>query len=247
MKSYNEMVDSLFSRKAHYDAKRKQNLRVFIGTGSALCCVCAVALLCFALTDGGAKEPPVTMADAIYPGIKDTFDELNGESMDNPAANNKIVVNQISNVTADRQSICLWLDDFVRMDKTQLNEYYGINVFPQVPGDIPEWDDQVYGIYKRDGGTGEVYWDCMVLNYANEDFTRKVNLEFQKDTLPVLDYVFLNGAEEKSVINNVEVMIGLSENGRYYGEFMYQNVGFCVNATGVTQDEFVDILSSIIQ
>ena len=61
------------------------------------------------------------------------------------------------------------------------------------------------------------------------------------------DYFFFKGTEGKSVINNVDVLIGLTENGYYYSEFMYKGVGFLINADGVTEEEFVAIISSIIK
>ena len=62
-----------------------------------------------------------------------------------------------------------------------------------------------------------------------------------------VDWRYFEGTEEKSVINNYEVLIGLSENGCYYSEFMYKGVGFLIDAQGVTEDEFVAIIASVIE
>lgn len=59
-----------------------------------------------------------------------------------------------------------------------------------------------------------------------------------------------NGASsygKKSVINNIEFVIGLTENGYYYSEFMYNGVGFLIDAEGVTEEEFIAIITSIIK
>ena len=133
------------------------------------------------------------------------------------------------------------------MDKEALNEYYGINVFPSVPDDIKEWEDQQYGIFRRDGGVGEVYWDGTVIPYSNEDFSRTVNIEIDKDSLPLVDYAFYESAEEKSIISSTEVAIGQTPDGYYYAQFMYHNVGFQITANGLTQDEFVLVISSLIR
>lgn len=84
-------------------------------------------------------------------------------------------------------------------------------------------------------------------NYSNEDYSRTVNIEIKKDSLPLCDYAFLEATEEKSIINNVEVAIGHSDNGYYYAQFMYHNVGFQIIADGLTQDEFVAIIASLIK
>ena len=139
------------------------------------------------------------------------------------------------------------VDDFVKMTREEMIEYYGVDYIPDVPADIKPWEDERSGIYKRDGGTGEVYWDTDILNYSNEDFTRSVHVEVDKGSYVLQDYLYFKGTEEKSVINNVDVLIGLTENGYYYSEFMYKGVGFLIDAKGVTLDEFVAIISSIIK
>lgn len=103
------------------------------------------------------------------------------------------------------------------------------------------------GIFKRNGGAGEVYWDADILNYSNEDFTRNLWLEADKGSSVLRDYVYFDGTEEKSVINNVEILIGVNDDGCYYAEFMYKGVGFLLEADGVTQDEFVSVISSVIR
>ena len=42
----------------------------------------------------------------------------------------------------------------------------GVDYIPTVPEDIKAWEDEQIGIYKRDGGIGEVYWDADIMNYA---------------------------------------------------------------------------------
>ncbi len=118
---------------------------------------------------------------------------------------------------------------------------------PDVPADIKIWPDHSGVIYCRNGGTGEVYWDGNVLNFSNEDFTRLVHVEVDKGSYVLQDHLYFKGTEERSVINNHEVLIGLTENGYYYSEFMYNGVGFLIDAEGVTEDEFVAIIASIIQ
>lgn len=250
MKNYEEVTNDLLKRRDCYVMEQKRKRKRMMGTVSSLCCICLVALLGFGMWQGGmfkAPQPDQTMGDAEYPGIKDNFDESKGESPTNPVTNNKIVVHSIDGISSDRMNICLLGEDFVEMTRDEMKEYYGVDYVPDVPADIKPWEDERSGIYKRDGGTGEVYWDSNILNYSNEDFTRTVHLEVAKGEYPLMDYLFFEPTEEKSVINNIEVMIGLTENGYYYAEFMYKNVGFILNANGVTQDEFVAILASILK
>ena len=159
---------------------------------------------------------------------------------------NKIVVNSIDNIPADRMNICLSCDDFVEMTREEMIAYYGTDYIPDVPSDIKPWEEERSGIYRRNGGTGEIYWDVDILNFSNEDFTRNVNLEVAKGHIPWLDYMHFDHDDEKSIINNTEVLMGKTESGYYYAEFMYLNVGFAFCADGLTQEEFVKIVSSVI-
>lgn len=250
MKNYDELTNDLLERRDHYVADQKKKRKRVMGVATSLCCICLVALLGFGMWQGGmfnTTPPDQTLEDALYPGIKDNFDESKGESPDNPSANNKIVINTINGISADRMNINIAVDDFVKMTREEMIEYYGVDYIPDVPADIKPWEDERSGIYKRDGGTGEVYWDTDILNYSNEDFTRSVHVEVDKGSYVLQDYLYFKGTEEKSVINNVDVLIGLTENGYYYSEFMYNGVEFLIDAEGVTEDEFVAIIASIIQ
>lgn len=250
MKNSEEMVNSLLERRDRYVTEQKKKKTIITRTVTSMCCVCLVALLGFGMWQGGmfnTTPPDQTVEDALYPGIKDNFDESKGESPDNPAASNKIVINTINGISADKMNIALMIDDFVEMSREEMIKYYGVDYIPDVPDDIQPWEDERSGIYRRNGGTGEVYWDADILNYSNEDFTRSVHIEVDKGSYVLQDYLFFKGTEEKSIINNFEVLIGLSENGYYYSEFMYNGVGFCIDAEGVTEDEFVAIIASIIE
>ena len=251
MKNYDELTNDLLERRDRYVADQKKKKKRVMGVATSLCCFCLVALLGFGMWQGGmfnTTPPDQTLEDALYPGIKDNFDESRGESPDDPAANNKIIINSIDGISADRMNINLHGDDFVRMTRDEMITYYGVDYVPDVPDDIKAWEEeQSSGIFRRNGGTGEVYWDADILNYSNKDFTRSVHVEVDKGSYVLKDYFYFRGTEEKSIINNHEVIICLSENGYYYSEFMYNGVGFLIEAQGVTEEEFVAIIASIIK
>ena len=251
MKNYDELTNDLLERRDRYVADQKKKRKKVMGVATSLCCFCLVALLGFGMWQGGmfnTTPPDQTLEDALYPGIKDNFDESKGESPDDPAANNKIIINSIDGISADRMNINLRVDDFVEMTRDEMITYYGVDYVPDVPDDIKAWEEeQSSGIFRRNGGTGEVYWDADILNYSNEDFTRSVHVEVDKGSYVLKDYFYFRGTEEKSIINNHELIIGLSENGYYYSEFMYNGIGFLIDAQGVTEEEFVAIIASIIK
>ena len=254
MKSYDELTNNLLERRDTYVTEQKRKRKTTMNIATSLWCFCMVVLLGFGAWNSGFfnelpldQTPDETIGDALYPGIKDTFEDKNGESATNPAANNKIVINSVEGLSVDKMNIALIVDDFIEMSREEMCEYYGVDYIPDVPVDIKAWEDERSGIFRRNGGTGEVYWDADVLNYSNEDFTRSVHIEVDKGSYVLKDYYFFKGTEEKSVINNYEVLIGLSESGYYYSEFMYNGIGFLIDATGVTEDEFIAIITSILQ
>ena len=123
--------------------------------------------------------------------------------------------------------------------------YYGCNVFPDIPEDISLSENQNWGIYRRDQGTGEIYWDQNRQEYISADQSRKLHVETCKGKLPFFDVIFPPDEEENSIINGHEVTIGLSEYG-YEVWFLYNDVGFYIFADGITEEELIDIISSLI-
>lgn len=247
MKSRDEMVKSLLERREKYEIEQKRKKKQITRVAVAVLCVCVAGAVGFGVKGKILKpEPPAKTADdALYPGIKDAFDESRGESPDNPKANEKTVVNRIGEIPSSKFNINLASDDFVKMTREEMAEYYGVNYIPAVPSDLSLLKSEDIGIYKRNRGVGEVYFDCDILNYSNGDYTREVSLEVSKKFRTVSDYVAFDESAEKSVINNTEVLIGVTESGYYCAEFEYKNVGFRLVAHGLTQSEFVAVISSV--
>ena len=163
---------------------------------------------------------------------------------------NSIYINRLDAIPLNLMNFALLQNDFIKMSREELCKYYGANVFPQVPEDLTNWDSSTeyeYGIYRRNSGSGEVYFDQNVINYSNDDFSRKVNIETAKSRMPFYDVAAFNGDDfVKSSIGGVDVGIGDTEDGHYYAEFMYKGVGFHIITEGLSQDELVSVLESII-
>lgn len=234
MKNSNEMVRSLLERKAEYEENQKRKKKIITRTVTTLSCICLAVLVGFGVWHGSnnVKSEPNTT-----------------ESTEASAANNKIVVQQIDGILGDggrKMNISLNWDDFVKMDKAALVNYYGTNLFPEVPPDLKEWEDS-NGIYKRNGGTGEVYYDKIILNYSNDDFSRSVNIETEKNVMPKSDCAFFSEIENDSTINNTAVGIGKTDDGYYYAQFKYHGVGFRLICNGLTESEVVSVISSLIK
>ncbi len=115
MKSYDELTNNLLERRDNYVAEKKKKRKIVISATTSLC---LAALIGVGAWQGGmfeATPPEQTVEDALYPGIKDYFDESKGESPDNTDASNSDISNdnpsqenqggQISNPQGNSQTV----------------------------------------------------------------------------------------------------------------------------------------------
>ena len=164
-----------------------------------------------------------------------------------------ITVNELVKLpSAGKMNIALKTNDFVKMSRQELCDFYGVNVFPSViPKDLSESQNPTYGIYRRNNGTGGVYFSQNGLSYTNSSVTKTLNIDISKGPLPYTDIAtFENGKNIKSTINGNELSIGhysADKDDYYYAEFSYHDVGFRIFSDNLTKAEFVDMLSSILK
>lgn len=231
MKNYNEMANDVFRRRDEYRITQRNRRKNAIGITGSVMCFCLIAGIGFY---GLSGEKPNT--------------EVKVETTNS----NTIVINKIDDTSANsrlKMNFCLLENDFISMSKQDLIEYYKTDIFPTVPEDLKEEvnDGGYVGIYRRNGGSGEVYWDQNVFNYYNADFTRSINIELCKNKLPFSDYGTLDESNDRSVINRTPVNIGLINESMYMAEFIYRNVGFRIVFEGLSEEEIVSVLTSIIK
>ena len=246
MKNIDETVNTVFDRIGQYHANQKHKKEILVKTVTPLCCLCVIAAIGLAVWGHGQapdtprftmeESPATTTPTATSPGVTEPTQAT---------SSNKIIIHPLENTVQSDMYIALLRDDFIAMDKEEMVAYYGCNVFPDVPQDISLSDKQSWGIYKRNQGTGEIYHDQIRQEYEGEDQSRRLVIETRKGKLPYFDFFILPDDEEKSIINGYEVTIGLSEYG-YEVWLLYKDVGFYIFADGITEEELVDIIASLI-
>ena len=229
MKSYNEMAKNVFRRRDEYKTAQIKKRKLITGLTAPFICLCLAAAIGFY---GVGSEK--TSSDS---------------SLKNNGPNNTIFINEINEISSNRKiNIDLSEKDFIPMTPDELNAYYQTNVFPIVPDDLKEDNNNEYGIYKHIEDTGEVYYDQNVINYYNKNYTRSVNIELSKHHLPVSDYGSIDESCKKSIINKTYVSIASIGNNEFYmAEFFYKNTGFRIIFEGLSQEEIISVLSSIIK
>lgn len=247
MKNSDEMINDLFERRTQYAAKQKQKKKILVYTSTSFCCFCLVALLGFGVWNN--KTSGISKSDGrTYPAVEYTSQADNKTNHENPAENNKIIINRVESFSGDgsrKSNISLNSEDYIEMDDAALVNYYGTNIFPGVPNDLKKWEDGNGGIYKRNSGKGEVYYDGTILNYSNKDFSRTLNIEISKASMPITDCAFFSEIKDKSIINNTEIAIGDAGDGYYYAQFAFCNVTFRIIGEGLSENEFINIVSSL--
>lgn len=264
MKSYEEVTRDLLKRRDEYEeaqTKRQQNaLRVAV----PVCSVALAAVMGIGVWKSGVLEKPPLTSENCYDSdfLKENNQTIESDPMagysagqfvspDDPKTNDKIIINEVDTIGSAAQDILLDWDCFVEMTYDEMLEYYGADIEPDVPEDLTLGGYEnggVRGIFRRDGGTGEVFYDTSEVSYFNEDFTRDVHIEVAKGKLPFTDCgVIDNDGKEKSVLQDVEIMIVKTSTGCHYAELMVRGVGFRINARGLSDEEFVSVVASIIE
>ncbi len=257
MKTYDEMVNSLLARRDSYTAEKNRRRSLLIRTASSMCCVCLVALLGFGILQSGNHANPLeqTPPSNADPAVADTPDESHStnapptsETQSSPVTDGVIRIQKVEELPdfPKQMMIALMCDDFIRMSREQINAYYEVNIFPTVPSDLREKEEQTFGIFRRKS-TGEVYWDGNKIHYGNSDDSRAVNVNIDKDCVPFDFWNIFDDVQTRSVINNTEVGIAQTSCGDFYAEFLFGGVGFRIVTTGLTEDEFLHIISSLLQ
>ena len=82
-----------------------------------------------------------------------------------------------------------------------------------------------------------------VLNYRKDDLN-EIKIAFSKVESPIRDY-FIGDGEKISKIGNVELKVSQWEK-MYIVTFEYDDIYFDIETTGITENELVNLLKSII-
>ena len=235
MKSYEQITRELLQRQEFYLAEQKKKRKRAAGGIAGLCCLCLVVLLGFLI-----PETP----DAVVPAASQV---LQTEIPQTTAAPEQphIVLHALPKANNQSMYIALMGNDFVPMSREEMTTYYGLDYMPQVPEDLQLRQSQS-GIYRRNGGTGEIYHDADKLQFSNADQSRNLSLNVQKGRDVFVQFRVFDPQLEASVIGGLEVLFGTDGQGIFCAEFFYRDVGFLLYAEGLTQEEFVASITSLL-
>lgn len=245
MKSYDETITSVFDKIQTHRAKQKRKKQIILSAVVPVClmAVCITGIWMYQrqnIQDYTLNDPtaPVSMDSAVLPTSPVPTTEP-AESSD------RIIINPMGDISEERMNIALLGQDQIFMTLEEMCQYYGTDIAPEIPDDLTQLATDRFSIYKRNQKTGEIYWDQNMQRFESQDGSRKIYVETKKGYLPFHCFVIYEPEKDSSIINGVEVAIGMFDDGTYGAWFMYQNTGFYVNAMGVTEEEFVDVIRSL--
>ncbi len=246
MKSYEEVTRDLLKRRNEYEEAQTRRQRTVLRAAVPVCSVALAAAMGVGVWKSGVFEKPPVTSNSGNSGVSATGQLV---SPDDPHANDKIVINEPESVGMGSLDIGLVPEDFIEMSYDEMLEYYGAEIIPDLPENLTldEYEDRRYGIYKRDGGTGEVYYDNTSFDYFDQDGIRNVSIEAAKGRLPLSCVVFESDCKEKSYIQDVEILMVKIGKDAYSAEFMVRDVGFRIKTFELSEEEFIDVVASIIE
>lgn len=227
MKSTNEMVRDVFKRRDEYEAAKSKHKKYITFSLISAACVC----LCAACGYQFAK------------GFMST------DAPDEPQSENTIVLNEIDGAAFGGENrlvsdIALMCDHFVPMSQEEICEYYGANIFPEVPADLPLQSEVTgLGIFRREDGV--VYYDSNFLDYSNEDFSRYIFLAAGKCRGDFFFCVAVPEPDSYSVIKGKQIAIGQYDD-HYVAEFALGETHFRIVSKGLSLEEFISVIESLL-
>lgn len=104
-----------------------------------------------------------------------------------------------------------------------------------------------YGVYTKNDSNNEYnILNSYVYEYFNLDNNRKIKIAFSNTNRPIRDYFFDIDYAKKSNINDNKLLIYQSED-TYFTEFKYSEYYFDIETHGISIDELIIFLKSIIK
>lgn len=122
-----------------------------------------------------------------------------------------------------------------------------------LPEGMEESSRQVQLWYYENGDVLNSSWTFHYSSDFENSEAKRIDIDVDKGVLPSTDISIL-GEEQVSYIDKIEIIVGHmivdqnpKTNNLYYAEFIYNGIGYRITSeNGVTQEEFIKLLKSII-
>ena len=204
--------------RKEFDMKSKNNKKLIYWVSS----ICAVFVLCFSLLIG---------TDFLNNGTEDLYGKK--ENLDIKLNINKIKELLMASLDADIKII----------DIEKLPEKFDFIKNTNIPDQYKL--ESSYNVYTRKDINVEEY-DVLhdyVFKYR-KDSINKIVIAFSEIDKPLRDY-YIDSSDKVSMIGDIEFIISKYKE-MYMVTFGYENINFDIETVGITENELVNLLQSII-
>lgn len=163
-------------------------------------------------------------------------------------------------VSTPAVSFALWTEDYVAMNDSEFQEYFGLSlkiedIIPGMQSYDPLKDELwAHGIYQN--STRGIYCDFHQFIYTNADFSKSLTVAAGRTAYPSLPYPSQlrsspSQAYVQSEINGVGVTVFSYTNADgilfYCAEYSTDENYFLIHAGGLSANEFTSVLSSLLE
>ena len=244
MKTYEETIQTVFSRVKENRAVRKKRNKRFLSAAVPVCFACLAVLVGSGIGVKFSYSPEAPSLSGEERPVSSSSAILKTDT---------IIITEIDDVSQQRCNIALHREDFIPMSEEVLCDYYGVNIFPVVPDDLKRTNEEEDGIFKRSSGknAGTIYWDTNRIIYGNDNTKRYAGVEVDKGVIPTDFCNLLGDPEQCSEINGKTVFLGRQVEALYdplyYAEFFLDDAGFRVVTEGISEEEFLSIVRSLLK
>lgn len=125
-------------------------------------------------------------------------------------------------------------------------EYLGVEPRPSY---IPEGliEQPVDNINVVENKNGTMAFDNGCFNYNSKDNKKILTITTSKGDYPKNCGLIANESNNKSNIDGIEVNVGYDQHSKYVATFIFKGIGYEIESVNITQDEFINVLISVIQ
>ena len=219
--------------RKEFDMKTNRNKKI-VYIASSICAVFILGIGIFIGTNKLSEDNNIFKDNTLKIGKAEDQNENMEENL-----KIELNINKLDNASMARFDV-----DIKTIEMENLPEKFNFIKNIIIPNGF-ELDDS-YNIYIRENKEKEEY---NILHdyvfYYQKDSTNNIRIAFSEKEEPIRDYFINNEEENISKIGDVELIIS-NWKQMYLVNFKYENIYFDIETTGITEDELIVLLESLI-
>ena len=180
------------------------------------------------------------LAIGILVGTGQLNDNINISENIDPKLNIKLNINKIKDMEMTKLDL-----DVKNVEAKELPDKFNFMRKVKIPSEYKFKDS--YNVYTRKDMDVEEYnlLHDYVFNYQKDDFSSGIKIAFSEIEEPLRDY-FIDDKYKTSKIGDAEIIITQYKQ-MYMASFKYKDIYFDIETNGITENELVELLVSIIE